>query len=612
MPVTPLEPAFSPEFLASILAAVPAHVTRIDPDGTIRYINLVHLGSEAGESLLGESVYTFLLPEYHEAARACFEEVMATREPGRYGSRATAPDGTLADFESHVAPIVQAGDVVGLCIVGVDVTEDRARERALREAEAHASFVVEATRMGIWHHDLRTDTPTWSERLYEITQAAPGDSFLERLHPHDRARMQEGIDRLVREGWAELHLQLIMPDGSSRWVRCFGATQYGGDGEPVAIAGGMLDVTEQHEVREQLYRAQRFDAVGQMTAGVAHNFNNLLMALVPGLDLLEEHVDAEGLEHLGAAREVAERATGLVRQLMTFAQTRPTDEQTKLAETVMGTIRLARRTFDPRIRIDLRVDGDAEVRCAKEDVDQIVMNLLLNARDAMLDASTVEPAIAVRVDVPPGQTVGRVRVADNGPGVAEGDRERLFEPFFTTKGQDGTGLGLAASFAVAQRVGGALTLVRADGPGATFELVVPLGQDVAAASEDASDADSAEAQIRVLVVDDEAMVRRVTVRALARSGIATAEASSVSEARALLARDTRFHVALVDRHLTDAPGRELVPTLRATCPDAAVVFLTGTLVSDVEAALVDGVLTKPLTLAELVDGVLGFVGPRSA
>jgi CheY-like chemotaxis protein len=244
------------------------------------------------------------------------------------------------------------------------------------------------------------------------------------------------------------------------------------------------------------------------------------------------------------------------------------------------------------------------------------MNLLLNARDALEAAGQQRPHIRVEVSSatelrgPSGQTLpgpfGRLTVRDNAGGIPVDVIEHVFEPFFTTKGARGTGLGLATSYAIARRTGGWMSVSSAVGEGSTFELVLPCSAGTAAPPpelEVARPRTTTVPEARILLVDDEPLVRRVAVRSLKRHGFDVVAVASVREAEEHLIHDRDFDLAIVDRSMPEAPGRTLVGHLRRVLPDARIAFLTGDLVAADEAALVDGVLSKPMTSADLASAV---------
>lgn len=387
-----------------------------------------------------------------------------------------------------------------------------------------------------------------------------------------------------------------------------------------------LDVTSDLErerafeaIDDRLRQTQKLEALGSLTAGVAHNFNNMLAVILPFLDRAASNPARVDPELADAALHAARRATDMVKQLMLLGgrRRRRTSAQLDLASIVESAVDICRRTFESEVTVGFQPPpGELLVTCDETAIEQSVVNLLLNARDAVSDACRPNPTIRVTVravepgDVPdfPGRRGGpyaAVEVEDNGPGMAEETRAHLFEPFFTTKGPDrGTGLGLATSHAVAREHGGHLLCRSEVGRGSTFAMYLPLElEEEKPAPRRTESAPAATSVFRVLVVEDDPLVRSITTAMLRVGGHVVTEAGSTSVGIERLESGPPFDVVLLDRSMPQESGRTMIGKIRQIAPRTKVVYFTGGDVPDKERALVDGVAQKPVTPSALL-GIL--------
>ena len=271
------------------------------------------------------------------------------------------------------------------------------------------------------------------------------------------------------------------------------------DGSSERLVGGCLDVTEQREIEERARQTQKLEAIGQLSAGVAHNFNNMLMVILPNLELALAEVSAEQVPILQSAHDAALRAAELVRQLMTFAGRARSREKRvdDVRSLVDRTVVMCRRAFDPRIELTSHLSEHAEpVLADNMQLEQALLNLLINARDAVMDAKTDTMQVRVKVErihgpvlrtlkphVEPGRAYVCIRVVDNGIGMDGATQSRIYEPFFTTKDVGGgTGLGLSTARAILQEHGGVLECASVPGRGSTFSAYLPLAASAIAST----------------------------------------------------------------------------------------------------------------------------------
>jgi signal transduction histidine kinase/CheY-like chemotaxis protein len=399
------------------------------------------------------------------------------------------------------------------------------------------------------------------------------------------------------------------------------------DGRRVRIVV-INDVTDQLRVREQqeqlqsqLLLAQKMDAVGRLAGGVAHDFNNLLSVILGATDTLGKALAPYDplQEEVADIRDTVGRGAALTRQLLIFGRKEVrTPGLLDVNEVVAGVERLLTRVLGSAVRIELRRDVErAPVVADARQLEQVLVNLAMNARDAMLRGGTLtirtgQTALDVEgaavLDVIPGPYV-TIDVEDTGIGMDEATRSHAFEPFFTTKGSaQGAGLGLATVYGIVRQSGGAVSLHSTPGTGTHVRIHLPRG-DAGAAAAPATGA-AAESRGLVLLVEDEPRVRAQARRLLQRSGYEVLEASDGAKgARAFSERRGDIDVVVTDVVMPMVGGIEMVATLRAAEPELPVVFVSGYTAEEQDLPLDarTAFLVKPYTIESLCDAIAAVV-----
>jgi two-component system cell cycle sensor histidine kinase/response regulator CckA len=605
--------------LRRVIEAVPAFVVLLDEQQRILYISRLQPGFKL-EDVIGRPSEDFTTPETHAPQRAAIEAALQTGQMQTFPGKGLKPDGRMAHYETSAVPVVH-GSERQVCLIAVDVTEHVERAEALRESEERLRLLVEATGIGLWSWDVVAGTSEWSARMREITgceHALTPPLYAERIvHPDDRERAMASVAALASGGNDYFVHRIVRPDGSVRWVMPCVRTQHDDHGRLLRVMGGTLDVTAQHQVEEHLRNAQKIDAVGALTAGVAHNFNNMLAVIVPALDLVLRDARATQKKLLIDAAHAARRASELVAQLMTFAGQRREGERKvqDISPIVERAVSMCRRTFAAQLAIDFSASGVREpVRCDAAALEQVIVNLLINARDAMLLTRHDDPRVRVELTevtaAAPGAQVGatrayvRLSIRDHGIGMSRQVKERLFEPFFTTKEPGrGTGLGLATSYGIVRDHGGFIMFDSTEGVGTIAQVYLPVEVQPPLPQAATEALIGSEKHGAVLIVDDEAAVRGVVEEVLRLCGHDTQSAADPASVERYFASGALPDVILLDRSMPGFPVRTALALLRKHAPRAPILFFTGQDVPADERDLVDGILYKPLSLDELVDAV---------
>jgi PAS domain S-box-containing protein len=605
------------DLLCCVLASTADFVALTDPDGAVLFVNHVSEGT-SHERVVGTSIYDYTLPPQKAAYRASVETVLRTREPGTAECDIRFSDGRFGRFESRIAPICDGDRIIALLHSASDVTARERAGQALRKSEIKLRMAVDAAGIGLWSWDTRTDDVAWEDALCTIFGLPPGsaprgrEGYLSLVHPEDRAHAGETIGRGVAAGKWEDEYRVLHADGSARWVMAKGVVLHE-EGHDVVL-GAVIDVTERRQRDEQRRQAQKLEAIGQLTAGIAHNFNNMLMGVLPNLELAAKVAPPPLVPLLRGAEQAARRAADLVSQLMTYAGRNRAAQRTteSLGALVERTVAICRTTFDRRIAFDVRYDPDA---CALVDgvqLEQALLNILINARDAIGASLPEEPRIEVSVSIVRAgapelaahggaEDHARVRVVDNGAGMDSATLARIYEPFFTTKEVGrGTGLGLATTHAIVREHGGWVACQSAAGKGTTFSVYLPQ-EGKAVVARERMEAPPAEGTETILIVDDEPAIRQVVSLMLESAGFTARTATCGSEAIALLSdAPTASEVALVllDVSMPGMPGRELRERIRELAPHARIVYFTGYAFDATDSD--DTVLEKPVSQARLL------------
>ena len=480
-----------------------------------------------------------------------------------------------------------------------DITTRKRAEEALHLSEERFREIAENIREVFWLTDPAKGTIMYVSPGYEAIWGRSTASlyvsprqWMEAIHPDDRERVVTASITQQRTGEYDEEYRIIRPDGSERWIRDRAFPVRDATGRVIRIAGVAEDITERHQLESELRQAQKMESVGLLAGGVAHDFNNALTVIMGATETLAESMppDVEQGAMLDEIRKATERAASLTRQLLAFSRKDVVEPRViDFNALVTETERMLRRLLGEDIELSATLTpGVAFVRVDPGQWDQVLMNLAVNARDAMtgcgrLAIATREMSIDEHSDwgsrgVKPGRYV-ELTVSDTGSGITPEILPRIFEPFFTTKGiGHGTGLGLAVVYGIVRQNGGGIEVSSTIGVGTTFTILIPTVAtevDTRTVSRDAAQVgvDGCET---ILLVEDEDSLRRMAARTLAKHGYAVLQAGNGVDALRVLDR----HAGPVDLLITDVvmpgmDGRELAEHVREQQPLIRVLFTSG-------------------------------------
>jgi len=490
----------------------------------------------------------------------------------------------------------EQGKLVGFAKITRDMTEKRAAQQALFDAERHFRILVQGvTDYALFMLDPNGQVTSWNAGAQRIKGYLPDEiigqhfSRFYTAEDFDAGVPKRALETARKTGRYEAEGWRVRKDGTRFWASVVLDAIRDEEGELIGFAKITRDMTEKREAqlrleesREQLFRAQKMEALGQLTGGLAHDFNNLLTAILGACELALRNADnPEKLRRmLDGVRNSAQRGAGLTKQLLAFARAQPLEiKQIDLKHFFSDVTTLIRPSLRSNIELVTEIsdqlwpiDADAGA------LELAILNLAFNARDAMKDGGNLR--ISAHNVVLHGEPEGlsgehvAMKVTDSGTGMSSEVIERVFEPFFTTKGfGEGTGLGLSQVFGFVKQIGGAITAESQPGKGATFTLYLPASRGATAAE---TRLNGGNALGRVLIVEDDTFVAELAAGMLSELGFESTIAHSAKEALERLSNGEKPKLVFSDIIMPGGiSGIELAQRVRSRFPEMPVLLTTG-------------------------------------
>ncbi|HEY1790902.1 MAG TPA: ATP-binding protein [Verrucomicrobiae bacterium] len=485
-----------------------------------------------------------------------------------------------------------------------DRTAELTRENEERcKSEAQLAQAQQIARLGSWEWDVINNRVIWSQETRRMYGRRPEDAelsietCLERVHPDDLPGVKEIMTESLRTGRSfTCDHRIILPDGSLRIISARGEVVLSQFGEPIKMIGTMQDVTDLKQAEQalrcsedRLLQSQKMEAVGRLAGGVAHDFNNILTVIGGYCSMALQTLDKSNplQKNFTEIQNASERAASLTRQLLAFSRKQVLQPRVlQLNEVVQNMEKMLRRLIGEDIELST-VFGVmlGRIKADPGQLEQVIMNLAVNARDAMprggkLTISTANVVIDQELkfrnrtlDV--GQYV-LLAITDNGVGMTEEVKAHLFEPFFTTKGLGkGTGLGLATCYGIISQSGGDIHVYSEPNCGTTFKIYLPRTDSSLEPAMVADTSDMPGGNESILIVEDDPAVRRLAVVILRNCGYKIQESNNAFEALELIRRKPNWDLVLSDVIMPQMSGKELSDKIRRQCPQTKILLMSG-------------------------------------
>ncbi|HEY6224072.1 MAG TPA: PAS domain S-box protein, partial [Gemmatimonadales bacterium] len=551
------------------------------------------------EEIVGRDADSLYPAEIAAVIRDGDERVIRDNAPVTQEVTVPGTDGPHTYLVTKVPTRDDAGQATGLIGVAKDITERKHSEERIHESEQRFREIAEHVREVFFISDPATGAALYISPAYEAVFGqslkyayATPNAWTELLHPDDRARMLSSFRRSAEQGAPDAQVfRIVLPDRSMRWIRGQTTPVRDATGRVARIVGIAEDITELRRAEEQLRQSQKMEAVGRLAGGVAHDFNNLLTVISSYTELLLEDLPAEDAsrrDDLGQIKKAAADAAALTRQLLAFSRQQVLEARVlDLNEIVSGAGKMLERLIGEDVTLALVLARDlGAVKADPGQIEQVIMNLAVNARDAMpmggrLTIETANVELDVRYTgehsvVNPGRYVELV-VSDTGVGMDDETKRHIFEPFFTTKELGkGTGLGLATVYGIVKQSGGFVWVYSEPGAGTTFKIHLPRVEEGEAMQRRPARPPPARGSEIVLLAEDAAPVRAVARQILERNGYTVLEAPNGKAAIDIAAqRQGPIHLLLTDVVMPELSGRQLADQITAQRPELKVLFMSG-------------------------------------
>ncbi len=589
-----------------------------DTEGRFTYVNPMFetaLGYKR-EELIGKSVFSLVHPEDRKLAEHVFFTQIKKGAPGKVVVRILRADSSIRIVKATGAPIFsREGKLVEVVLAANDITDVVQAEENLRIMKEKLDTIFHAIGDGIFMikvDDGHYTVEMANHRIKELLGLDPSGKRLEEVLPEnvvEPALME--IEKVVMEG-RRIAEEAEFFFGKEKRFFYYELVPIMEEGRPAYIVGVLKDITEKKNLERQLLQAQKLEVIGRMAGGIAHDFNNILGVILLETEMLRMEAQEGMVSYLDNITAAVDRAKRLVSQLLSFARKqvlRP--EVTDWNSIIKGIEEILKRMMGEKIELRIELeDNPWPIRVDVAQMEQVIMNLAVNARDAMPEGGTfllktenveVDERMSRRfVELAPGK-YALLHVEDTGCGIKPEIMEHIFEPFFSTK-PDGTGLGLATVYGIVRQHNGAITVDSIPGKGTTFKIYIPVYEGGGKRkTKKGGERKMLKGDETILVVEDNEMLSKVLITALTRMGYKVLSAATGSEALEISeSHEGPIHLLISDMVLSDMNGREIAEALKEKYPELKVIFISGYDESAVSqnGVLKEGInfLQKPFTL----------------
>jgi two-component system, cell cycle sensor histidine kinase and response regulator CckA len=612
------DPASAESWLGAWEASAdPAYCRDLDGHVLAANLSFARKFGKSTEKLVGARVVDFVHPDDAEKLRSVVAELSRPPHAAVSEHRWMTPQGIRWFSWEKVALRDEHGIVVAIRAVGRDIT----RQRLAEEQFYRLSRAVEQSPVSIVITDLEGNAQYVNSKFTAVSGNTLEDIIDRRInvlrdgHP-DEASYQKFWETIRAGGEWRGELSTERGKHSIVWESVKVSCLRSPGGEITNYLCLREDVSERKKLEHDLRQAHKMESLGTLAGGIAHDFNNLL-AIINGyaevcmLGSADPKLLQKGLREI---RSAVQRATGLVRQILTFSRKAEASfAPVELNQLVRDLVTMLSETFPRTITFNMELlEPLPPLRADQNQLQQIILNLCVNARDAMPQGGTITVATSVhagselgRHEALAGSSYACLKVSDAGMGMNEEVRARIFEPFFTTKqGNQGTGLGLAVVYGIVVGHHGFIEVDSAPGAGSTFSVFLPMSESAVAPVLAQGSTEFPSGTERLLIVDDEEPLRDLLCRAFMKKGYSVVSAANGLEAIEIIGDTQRqFDLVLLDLNMPGADGLQVLKVIRACRPNIKVLVISGHITSDMRAKFKalgqDDWLQKPYALDDI-------------
>ena len=587
-------------YFTQLFELAPEAIAMVDQSDSVLMINSEFsrmFGYSAAEAV-GNKLNDLVVPPDLKEEGACADHTLQSGSHIGFESYRMSKDGRRIPVSVLARPFLLPGEETGIYVIYRDITERHAAVEALRKSEDRFRSLIEDASEMVSIFDATGKriyaSPATVRALGFTQEELQAQGTYDNVHPDDVETCRQMFGELARDigGSRSLDFRFRRKDGEWRMLSTVGKNLLN---DP-AIRGIVInsrDVTEQHNLADQLRRAQKMEAVGRLAGGVAHDFNNLLTVISTYTDFIlgDNNLPPSHRDDLQEIKKASDRAAGLTRQLLAFSRSQVLQPRILNLNTEVEDIRhMLERVLPANIDVRIKAQHDLwMVRADHGQMEQVVLNLALNARDAMPDGGTLTFITSNEVVglattlydqevlIRPGEYVA-LTVKDSGTGMDRTTERKIFEPFFTTKGiGKGTGLGLATVYGIVKQTGGYINVETELGRGTSFRILLPRAHGTV--EEDAriaSDATKQKFSATILIAEDEQPVRGAVERMLREEGYSVISAVNGAEALEIWQdSSSSIDLLITDLVMPEVGGLELAETCRRFRRDLPVIFMSG-------------------------------------
>jgi len=616
--------------LSSILNSIPDLIFYKD-------LNSVYLGCNRAfenfvgykeSELIGHTDLEIFPIEQAEFFREKDQQMLASGKTQHNEEWVDYPDGQRVLLDTLKTPYLTVdGESLGLIGISRDISERNKAEESLHHSETLLREAQAMAHIGNWELNHKTMKAVWSDEVFQIlgidaTDESGPEILAKLIHPDEREEVLSSLKCALKGNYKHhMEYRIIRPDGEIRWVDCRANQVCDDNNNILSLRGVVQDITDRKQSEHALRRAQKMDAIGQLTGGIAHDFNNLLGIIIGNLDFLKRLVvnDEKSLKRVESASKASLRAADLTKQLLGFSRKQAHVEYPcNINQTIVAMDNLIARSVTPEVEVDLQLSETPWLTLIDPgDFEDTLLNLIINARDAMpqggnLTIETINQQLdsdftQLNPDVTPGDYI-QLAVSDTGCGIPKENLEQIFEPFFTTKPSDkGTGLGLSMAYGFVQRSGGYIKAYSEVGIGTIFRIYLPRSTEQRKKPRiSLSEYDiTAQRNETILIVDDEVGLLELAKDYLEEIGFQVYTASRGLEALAILESKKSIDLLFSDVVMPGGMnGYELAEHAYENNPAIKILLTSGftkkAIVQKGQERFIANLLLKPYSRKDLI------------